>query len=172
MGSSVFRFGGTAATATLWLRADNRVVHGPAGEIVEALVGVRLEPARLLALLSGCVATSTEATAAVRQGDLAQVTTSDAVVYLAGDGVSWRPRAGLFEQLLVDYRRVEDGYPREIRITSDAGRSPSVDLSITVRSLDINPVFGGSEFIVPVPQQAVPASLEDLRAAGPLRSTK
>jgi hypothetical protein len=172
MGSSVFRFGGTTASARLLLRRDNpeRVITGPAGEIVEALIGVRLDPARLLAVLAGCVATSADAMAAERLGALIQVTTTDAVVFLSDEGTGWRPRAGAFEQLLVDYRRVEAGYPREIVITSDAGRTPSVNLSIAVRSVDINPAFTGAEFNVTVPARAVPASLDDLRAAGPLGS--
>jgi len=168
MGSSILRLGGSTANATLFLRADNRVVRGPAGEIVEALIGVRLAPARLLAVLAGCVATSLDATAAERLGALVQVTLPDATVFLSDDERGWRPRAGVFEQLLVDYQRVEAGYPRQIVITSEPGRSPSVSLSIAVRSLDINPVFTGREFIVDPPAGAVPASLEDLRAAGPL----
>ncbi len=56
-GSSVFLLAGTAARATLLLRNDHRVVTGPAADIVEALVGAPLGPARLEAVLSGCVAT-------------------------------------------------------------------------------------------------------------------
>jgi len=168
MGSSIFRLGGTTANATLLLRADNRVVRGPAGEIVEALIGVRLDPARLLAVLAGCVATSLDATAAERLGAFVQVTLPDATVFLSDDGRGWRPRAGTFEQLLVDYQRIEAGYPHQILITSEPGRSPSVSLSIAVRSLDINPVFTGAEFHVTPPDGAIPISLDELRAAGPL----
>jgi hypothetical protein len=167
-GSSVFQFGGTTANATLFLRGDNRVVRGPAADIVEALIGVKLDPSRLLAVLAGCVATGTEATAAERFGSIVQVSTGDAMVFLVEQAGTWRPRAGTFDGLFVDYLRAEGGYPREIRITSEPGRSPAVDLTIAVRSLEINPVFTDAEFKVSVPPQAVPASLDELRAAGPL----
>ena len=166
-GSTVLRLGGTSANATLVLR-DNRVFTGAIGAIVEALVGVRLEPDRLLAVLAGCISTSSEATAGTRQAAVAEVSTSDAVVFLAEDASGWRPRAGVFDQMLVDYRRSQDGYPRDIRITSEPGRSTAVDLRIEVRDPEINPVFTGAEFRVAPPRDAVPASLDDLRAEGPL----
>ena len=168
LGSTVFQFGGTTANATLYLRGDNRVIRGPAADIVEALIGVKLDPSRLLAVLAGCVATGTEATAAERFGSIAQVATGDATVFLVDQAGSWQPRAGTFDGLSVDYLRVEGGYPRQIKITSEPGRSPAADLTIAVRSLEINPVFTGAEFNPPVPPQALPASLDDLRAAGPL----
>ncbi|MEO7191151.1 MAG: hypothetical protein ABI051_08855 [Vicinamibacterales bacterium] len=169
----VFALGGDLTSATLFLNGDNRVVVAPPAEIIEAVVGLRLDPQRLLALLSGCVSTSAEAQGAVRRGRIVEVSTRDAVVFLDADGAGLRPRAGRFDGLTVEYRRFDAShYPRQLAIASAPGRSPEINVTLDVRDLDINPSFDGREFVVIPPATAVPASLEDLRAAGPLGQSR
>lgn len=168
VGSPVFTLGGAAGSATLWLREGNRVIRAPAADIIEALIGVPLAPARLLALLSGCVSTDLAIGAAERYGDLVRIETSDAAVYLERREARWTTRAGEFGPFLVDYRRVEEGWPRALTIASRAGEVPAVSISLDVRDFTVNPVLPPALFIVSVPPGAEPASLEELRASGPL----
>jgi hypothetical protein len=170
MGQPLFQLGGTAERATLWLREGNRVVTGPAAEMVEALIGVRLGPERLLAIVSGCVTGDAAAATGERVGDLLAVTTGDTVVYLEAIEGRWRPRAGFFDRVAVDYQRYEAALPRQIAIASQPGHEPEVALTIRVEGdLRVNPALDPAQvFTVRVPDGAVAASLEALRAAGPL----
>jgi hypothetical protein len=170
LGTTIFQLGGDTKEAVLWLREDNRVVRAPAGELVEALIGVRIDPPRLLAIVSGCLTAQGGASGAARVGELLRVTAGDAVVYLTATEQGWQPRAGEFDQMLIDYRRIEAGVPRELAIRSDPGRQPAVSLVLRVQDdLQINPALEVQQsFRVAVPPEAVPATIDQLRAAGPL----
>jgi len=165
----LFRLAGEAGAATLLLADDNRVVTAPAEDIVDALVGVKLSPARWIALVSGCVSRDERASRIEQHGDVLTVTTGDAVVYLQQREGHWTPRAGAFEGFSVDYPRYRDGWPAELTIRSDAGRSPAVTLKFDVRVIEINPTLPPAVFQMPVPPDATPMSLAELRKAGPLR---
>jgi outer membrane biogenesis lipoprotein LolB len=169
MGQPLFRLGGTSDRAVLWLREGNRVVTGQAAAMVEALVGVGLGPERLLAIVSGCI-TRADAERAERVGELVRVFAGDTTVYLEAVDGGWRPRAGLFDRLVVDYQRYDAALPRRILIRSETGREPAVALTLQVEGeLRLNPALdAGQVFTVQVPAGAVPASMEALRAAGPL----
>jgi hypothetical protein len=176
-GPPMLNLAGSADRATLLLHEQGRVVTAPAADIVEALVGARLGPARLLALLTGCVSSDPTLTEAGVADDLVVVTTPDAVVYLArtereGQGErAWRVRAGEFEGLLADYRPFESTWPSEIDVRSDTGRSPRVALALRVVEFDVNsPRFNPAVFSVVVPDRAVATSLDELRDSGPLGS--
>ena len=54
-GAPGFVLAGTGDRATLLLPRDKRVLHARADDIVEALVGLKLGPEQLLAMLAGCV---------------------------------------------------------------------------------------------------------------------
>jgi hypothetical protein len=168
-GTSLFRLAGPAEQATLFLRDGPRALRAPAADIVEALVGVKLDPARLLALLSGCLTPRPELVRGVRRDGLIEVTTPDSVAYLAEvDGAGWRLRAGTFEGLQVDYARQGPTSPREIQIRSlpSAAGAP---ISITISDLEIdpNPSLPTTLFDPPATAGAAPISLEELRATCP-----
>ncbi len=166
---SFFVLGGSADQATLVLR-DGRYVRAPAADIVEALIDVRLEPARLLAILTGCLTPTPEFRQGVRRGRVLEVTADDAIVYLeqTPEG-AWRLRAGTFDRLVVDYRSFGPSGPRslEIRSQPDATRPT---LSIAISQLEISQPAGlvdESLFQPVLPPGATAISLAELRAAGP-----
>jgi hypothetical protein len=170
LNSTVFTLGGRRDEAALWLRDDNVSLHAPAGDIVEALVGVRLEPDRLLAVLTGCVSRDLAMVEAQRVGRHIVVTTPDAVLYLREDHGTWRVEAGAFDGLVAEVTP-GSGLPAAIRIRSAPGRVPCVDLRVRLSPpLYLNDVLDASIFSFEPPQGARPITLEDLREAGPLRT--
>ncbi len=167
--AAFFVLGGTADQATLVLR-DGRYVRASATDIVAALIDVRLEPARLLAILTGCLSPTPDFRQALRRGALLEVTTADAVAYLEPEpGNGWRVRAGTFDNLLVDYSSRGPLWPRslEIRSTPDATRPP---IAISISRLEIvipDMPLPTSLFQVTLPPGATSMALAELRASGP-----
>ena len=167
-GQLLFRLGGTRDRAELLLPRDNRVVRARAEEIVEALIGVTLDPARFLAVLSGCVGSDATVQRAERFGDLLAVTTADATVYLQRTGADWQPRAGDLTGLHLDYRDVVQGRPAHVQLFSPPGQAPVVSLGIKIKAANINPTIPPAAFTVNVPADAEPMTIEELRKSGPL----
>ncbi len=170
-GTNVFRLAGPADGATLVLRDGPRTLRAPAADIVEALVGVKLDPARLLALLSGCLSARPDFVQGNRRDGLLEVTLPDSVGYLAagGDGV-WRLRAGTFDGLVVDYAQWGPASPRQIEIRSQAD-APGPRIAISIGEVEIvpnpTPPIPQALFDPPDTVGARPISLADLRAACP-----
>lgn len=159
----VFRLGGTADRATLWLQDGNRVVTAPAADILDALSGARLAPSRLLAVMAGCVARDTAVLRAARQGDFMEIGTSDGDVFLDRKTGAWRARAGFFDGLVADYRAFAGDWPSDVAIGSNDGRTPPVSLSMRVDAPEVNGVIAPAAFAVTVPAGATTMSLQELR---------
>jgi hypothetical protein len=169
-GRDIFVLAGRADAATLLLTQDNDVLDERADEIVEALVGVRIGPARLLAMVTGCVTTDATAGEASRVDDTLVITTPGGVIYLVGGDGAWRVRAGRFDGLTLQIDAWGPTFPARMRLSSDPGRTPGVDLRIEVEPSRVNDVIAPEAFQVNVPPDARRITLEDLRAAGPLRT--
>jgi hypothetical protein len=160
-----FRMGGTAERATLFLPADNRVVVAPAADIVDALVGVRVTPERLLALLGGCMTRSDVVTRAARHAALLEVGTADATVFLEQRGGSWGVRAAAADGLVMEYRR-SGNQIRDIVLDSAPGSASDVSLVLRLKQFDLAPNLAPAMFTVAVPDDARPMTVEELRASG------
>jgi hypothetical protein len=171
-GPPAFVLGGTADSATLWLPRDERVLTARADEILEALTGLRLGPRALLAVLDGCVAQAEAITASARYGPLGAITTDDGRMFLEQRDGRWRITRGLAAGLIVEYSDLGPDWPRALRITTEAGHTPAVSLSMTIDQMDVNLPHEAKDFAVNVPASAAPMTLADLRAAGPLREKK
>lgn len=163
-GRRVFSLAGDLPQVVLLRHLDNRVARGPAVELVDALVGVPLAPARLLAILSGCVAPEATVTEAERLGAFARLRTPDSTIYLAQRDSRWRLVAAEFGDVVADYRRVEDGWPREVELR----RNPDVTLLLRVIEFERNPPLPSAVFQLQVPASFVEMSLDELRRDGPL----
>ena len=103
VGRSLFVLAGTANTATLWLRQEERVVTAAPAEIMDAIVGVPITPDRLLGVLTGCVARSFAITRAALHGSLLAVDTADARLYLEQSNGQWRTRAASTDAFVVEF---------------------------------------------------------------------
>jgi hypothetical protein len=167
-------------TATLLLPRDDRVLTGvSAADVLEALVGLRVDPDTLRAILTGCVANDPDPRAArsFPTGWLAVDVGDAATVYLRQDHGAYRIVAGRIGGLDVRYGRFEGGMPRDVGLQSasafagDRGHSPqhvALDLALTLSQVTTNTPIKPAAFQVDVPRDAVPLTLDELRRAGPL----
>lgn len=146
------------------------MVTGPVAELLDALVGVSLDPVRLLSILSGCPSTST-LRGADSIGSLLRVRTDDAEVYLVEKAGRWQVRAGVFDDLIVDYQQSATEWPSRVRIASKPGRAPEVELSLVVEAADRTP--RESEVFAPrVPDGFEHVTIQWVRENGPLSQVR
>lgn len=167
-GQLVFRLGGNADNAVLLLRDPVRTVAARPDDILESLIGVKVGPERLLAIVAGCVTRDDVVGRAFRHDRLLEIVAGDVTVYLEPAGASWRVRAGRFDDVLVDYGAIVDGTPRDVRIQSAAAGRPAVSLDLRVQVVQTNATLDAALFRVNVPDDAAPISLDELRRTGPL----
>lgn len=162
---SFFTLRGTSDRAALVMR-DGRFVRAPVPDIVHALVDVRLDAARLLAILTGCVVPDPRVVSGERRDGYLVVRLSDGVAYLAREEAGrWQVRAGRAGDLDVHYARRGPVWPREVTLTSAAtGAGPAV--SITISSLDIyetNGTLDAALFEPVIPPGATEMTIDELR---------
>ena len=188
-GPPVFILAARGGSATLLLPRDNRVLTGAsAADILDALAGVRLEPAALRAILSGCVAPdphpsagyvfNTDGPITIGQGTtghprktwLVLDMDGGATVYLRQQQGRWRIAAGRLPGLEVQYDQFEGGLPRQIEILSNPNETSAVpvDLSLALSDVSTNIALNPAAFTIDVPADAVPMTLNELREVGPL----
>lgn len=167
-----FRLAGTDANATLLLPHDKRALTARADEIVAALVGVKLTPKALTAIVSGCVNDATSATNGEQFGTLRGVTAAGDHLFLTNANGTWRVAAGQTADWLVDYQSYKGAWPSRLTLTSLPGQSPVVTLTISASQIDINHDLPAASFALDIPAGYTPLTLEELRAGGPLRAEK
>ena len=167
-GQLLFRLGGDADTAVLLVRDQNRVATARPDEILEALIGVPVNPARFLAIVSGCVTTAGSIERAARHDGVLEIVTADATVYLTSASMGWQVRAGKFADVSVDYFAFEGGLPRDFRLSSSGAGRTAVALDLRVQAVQTNVRLDPALFRVTIPEGATPISLDELRQVGPL----
>jgi len=169
-GSTLFVLAGRAGEATLVLPQERRVVAASAAAILEALVGVGWEPSRLMAVLAGCVALDASPRDATEFGDGTQAVNLGGgdSAYLSTVNGRRVVRAGRSGELRVEYRHRAGEWPAEVRIASEPGRTPAVNLVLRLETVVANPTIEPRAFTVTVPAGAEPMSVAQLREGGPL----
>jgi hypothetical protein len=66
-----------------------------------------------------------------------------------------------------DYRSVQSGVPREVRLRSADGQ---VDFTAAVQQLEMNTSIEPAAFEITIPPDAEPMSLDELKSVAPLRT--
>ncbi|HVC21225.1 MAG TPA: hypothetical protein VNE16_14185 [Vicinamibacterales bacterium] len=169
-GGPVFVLVARAGRATLLLPRDGRVLRGAEpGAVLEALTGLTLSPADLLAIVSGCgVARRTPVSARAYGRDWLRVDlAAGARLYLRREDGAWRlvaavePRAG-HDGLRIEYGAMQQG-PKTLRLIDGDGR---LDLRLTLSQVDLNVPLNPRAFRVRVPDDAAPITLDELRRLG------
>lgn len=171
-GRRAFTLTASGGSATLLLESESRILRdAPPEEILEALTGVRLAPADLQAILTGCVVPSPRPMAGRLHGNgWASIDLeSGAVVYLQQQAGVWRLRAARRDAWQIEYVTGAGQFPAAVRLQSQSAAVP-VDLTTEISQVATNDELGPEVFRIDVPPDAQPLSLDELRASGPLRS--
>ena len=166
-GAPVFILVADGDRGTLLLARERRVVRDAApDEILDALVGIRLSPDDLRAVLAGCVRAAGEAASARAFGDdwLAVEMAAGGTVYLRRVGAVWRIVAGRYAGLEIDYAAFAGDRPSRIVL-----RGKDLDLSLAVNEAEVNGDLPRDQLVaLKIPDGVAPLSIEELRKAGPL----
>lgn len=175
-GQPVFILASQGGSAVLVLPRDERVLRGqPPQAILEALVGVNLAPADLLAILTGCVVPGPMPTGGrLHANGWASIDLQGgAKLYLrrasARATSQWELRAAQRDGWQLEYTIGPSQFPASVRLTSDAQLVP-VDLTTAISQLEANVALDPVAFRADVPSDAKPLSLDELRESGPLRA--
>jgi hypothetical protein len=157
------------ARATLYLPRDNRVLRdAPAADIVEALTGVSLAFDELMSALAGC-GLGGSATSGLAYGDdqVAIAADGGTTTYLRRQNSEWRVFASTRGPLVIENGDFASGRPSTIRMRTSPDAA-GTDLTVKLADVDINTTIDPKAFVVEVPPDAEPLTLDELRRAGPL----
>lgn len=169
-GQPVFILAAVPGRATLLLPRDERVVRAAdAAEILEALVGVRLQADALRAVLAGCAMTSAPA-GATAHGDITRFAFDDGAVFVERRGTVSRIVAAQTQSFLIEYPDAfaPTTWPARVRISQDRPGGQGVDLTMAVSQIETNTTLPAEAFTVDVPASTMPMTLAQLRSSGPL----
>ena len=166
-GAPVFILVADGERGTLLLSRERRVVSDAAPEeILNALVGIRLGPDDLRAMLSGCVRAAADATAVRSYGAdwLAVDLAAGGTVYLRRSESAWRIVAGRYGGLEIDYPAFQGDRPSQVVL-----RGTDLDLALALNQVEVNGELPRDQLVaLKIPDGVAPLSLEQLRRAGPL----
>jgi hypothetical protein len=169
-GKPFFTFVAAGGQATLLLAREGRVLRdAPPAATLEALAGVAIDPAELLAIVAGCGfgAGQPEGGRAFERG-WAAVDVGGTVNYLRHIDGRWRLAAATRGPVEVHYLKYEAGAPVTIRLRARSTGKGATDLTIRPSQVDINETLAAEVFLVDVPPDTSPLTLDELRQAGPL----
>lgn len=158
--------------ATLHLPRDGRVIRdAPPDAIVDALAGVAVGPDELRNILSGCgLGGEPGGDGRLFDNGWAAAPQGDATIYLRPAEGGWRVAAARRGGMQVHYDDYVGRRPQRVRLRAeDAGRV-AADITLRLSDVEWNVEIDERAFAVDVPPSAVPMTLDELRAAGPLRA--
>ncbi len=163
-GQPIFLLTGTAAAATLWLRREHRVVRAPAGDLIDAILGVSIPPDRLLAVLTGCGTRAFGVISAANYSGVLGVRTSDIRVFLRRQDQTWRTYLAEADGFGVEFSWKTDASPVKLKIRSTPGREPAASLDVSASDVSVNETIPASLFNPPSgASSAEPMTLNELR---------
>ena len=170
IGQPLFILAAQSGTGVLLLPRASRVLRGqPAQAILEGLIGVNLSPGDLQAILTGCVVPDPKPAAGrMHTNGWASIDLQGgARLFLRRMG-EWQVRAARRDGWQLEYATGQSRFPESVRLVSES-KTVSVDMTATIAQLEANVDLPAAAFRVDVPSDAVPMTLEELRATGPLR---
>ena len=170
-GQPVFILASQGGNAELLLPRDGRVLRSQSPQaILEALVGVNLAPADLLAILIGCVVPDSMPTGGrLHANGWASIDLQGGARLFLRRSSQWELRAARRDGWQLEYTMGQSRFPASVRLTSDSQTVP-VDLTTGLSEFEANVDLEASVFRVDVPADAKPLTLEELRESGPLRA--
>jgi hypothetical protein len=174
-GPPVFILVASPGRSTLLLPRDDRVLEGaePAA-ILQALAGVSLGPDELRSVLAGCPPGSPGVVHGTRHGDLwTMVRLADGTrAYVRRVGGAWQAWAVAWHGMTIEYSEFANGRPALVRLVSQHQGPAAFDLRVRLSQVELNTEVPAAAFEVNVPPEARPLTLDELRAAGPMRDAE
>lgn len=171
LGPPVFVLAARAGAATLVFPRDSRILRDASPQaILGALTGVTLAPADLQAILTGCVVPAPRPTGGRLHADgwASIALDGGATLYLRRTAGQWHLRAARRDGWQIEYPEWPGRFPQAVRLESQSP-AVSVDLTTTIAQLETNVDLEAAAFAVEEPRNPEPITLDELRAAGPLR---
>ena len=170
LGRPLFILAGRRGFADLLLQQRAQLVsRAEPGAILKELVGIRLEPHELLAILGGCLTLQAVPVTGRAYGDgWVSMDLSDAMtVYVRRDGDGDRLVAGTRGPLSVYYRDFvgQSATRIELRTADD----PSVEINLRVVERTLNAPLEVEAFSFRVPDGVTPIAVEELGSIGLFR---
>ncbi len=156
--------------AVLVLPRDARVLsNANADDVLGALTGVSLGPADLQAILTGCVQAAPIAVSGRLYGGgwAAIDLEGGASVFLRLVSDAWQVRAARLGEWQIEYGAWSGQFPRTISLR--AQMPVVVNLTALVSQIEANVAIPPEAFTVEASPGALPITLDDVRASGPLR---
>jgi hypothetical protein len=171
IGQPVFFLAAQAGTGVLLLPRESRVLRGqPADVILDALIGINLAPADLMAIVTGCVVPDpTPSGARLHANGWASIDLQERARLYLRRTPEWELRAAQRNGWQLEYTMGQSRFPESVRLTSNAQKVP-VDLTAAISDLEANVDIDPAAFRVEVPPDATPLTLDELRESGPLRA--
>lgn len=174
-GAPFFILAGRAETATLVLPRERRVLKDTAvSAVLERLTGLSLGADDLRLILSGCLVDR------AAPSDGRQWPGGWQAVTLAPERVAYvRTRQGAplvvaadYGPWHVDYAEHQGGFPRVVRVRKASGPRSlgegGIDITARVEQLEVNTQINPRAWVVDVPSDADPMTLDELRSIAPL----
>jgi hypothetical protein len=178
IGGPIFILAARDGSATLLLPREDRIVRNAAPEaILDALTGIALGPADLLAVFTGCVLPAPRPTAGrVHVDGLASIDIESvdqgavrtAKVYLRRSGSQWQLRAASRDRWQFEYTPSTGQFPQSVRLLS-TDPAIRVELTAVLSQIETNVDLDPAAFAIPEQKNLMPMTVEELRQGGPLR---
>jgi hypothetical protein len=170
-GAPVAILAAAPGAATLVQPRDRRVTTGALAEdLLQTLAGITLGPDEFRAVMTGCLVPTPRPVGGRSIGDdyIAVELDGGTTAFIRSiDGVP-HVVAGSRAGLVVEYGEHVRGLPRRVRVQSAAGTVPVIDLTARLSQVNINVELAPTAFVVRVPDDYVPMTLEELRGRPPL----
>jgi hypothetical protein len=167
IGRPLFVLAAPGSEATLYLPRENRVLRSArTADVVEALVGLRLDGAQLRSIVSGCAfGVGEPADGRSFPGGWVAAGIGGARTYLRQVDGRWRVFAAAQDDLTVHYSTFVSGRATVLRLQAPASKA---DVSARLSDMNINLPMRPAVFEVELPADAEPLTLDELRRSGPL----
>ena len=171
-GAPFFVLAGRNETATLVLPREHRVLKDIAvAAVLERITGLSLGADDLRLILSGClVDRATPSNGQQWNGNWRAVTIgTDRVAYLRTQNGQAVLTAADYGPWRVDYSAHAGGFPRVVRVRRDDGQ---IDITARIDQLQVNAQIDPRAWVVEIPADADPMTLDELRSIAPLAEKK
>ena len=172
-GAPFFVLAGRNERATLVLPREHRVLKDTGvAEVLERITGLAFGADDLRLILSGCLTDAATPSDGRQWGDAWKAVTigPERTAYLRMQNGQPVLTAADYGSWHVDYSGHASGFPRVVRVRR-AGDT-AIDITARVEQLDVNTQINPRAWLVEIPSDADPMTLDELRSIAPLAEKK